>query len=386
MRKKIDVAIVNRSFWPQSQVIGEGLLRFSEKVAEHHSVCVITQAKGDLGAELAREGRAKGVQIRSCKAYTTSASNLFKRIFESIFFMLWTFISLVRAKPANVYVSTNPPVLVPFVVAIYCKFFNTRYVYHLQDIHPEAANIVVPINKLLFRLLKSIDNYTLRHASMIVTLTEEMKSFIKERSKTLKPIHILDNPAFDVNPIPMAERTEDIVFCGNAGRLQRIPLILQAIETYLKQGGSLRFTFAGGGKYISEIEKLANSYNEVTYLGVLPATTAAEVVNQHKWALLPIDDEVTKYAFPSKTSGYALSGTGVLAVCGKNTAVADWVSGHNIGIICEANHEALINCFFNIEKTTHTEFPISPELREKLQLDYFAKELSQIITSGFFKE
>ena len=48
----------------------------------------------------------------------------------------------------------------------------------------------------------------------------------------------------------------------------------------------------------------------VEYLGIISATDAAELINQHCWALLPIDDEVTKYAFPSKSSVYALSGAG----------------------------------------------------------------------------
>src|SRR5690606_11811474 len=138
MAKKTDLAIVNRSFWPQSQVIGEGLLQFAEQAAQRQSVCVITQSDGNLTELLTREGRGKGVEIRTCKAYTTSASGMIKRIAEALLFMFWTFLSLIRAKPATVYVSTNPPVVVPFIVAVYCRLFGARYVYHLQDIHPEA--------------------------------------------------------------------------------------------------------------------------------------------------------------------------------------------------------------------------------------------------------
>lgn len=378
-KKKTDVAIVNRSFWPQSQVIGEGLLQFAEQVAKENSVCVITQAKGDLAAKLAKEGRGKGLQIRACKAYTTSASGILKRIAEAVFFMLWTFISLVRAKPANVYVSTNPPVVVPFIVALYCRLFGARYVYHLQDIHPEAANIVVPVNKLFFRLLQSIDNYTLRHAATIITLSEDMKTYIQQRSHTSRPIELLDNPSFEVMPVPMEERTKDIVFCGNAGRLQRIPLLLGAIEDYLKQGGKLNFTFAGGGVHAADVEKLANSYQQVKYLGFIPATEAAELVNEHRWALLPIDDEVTKYAFPSKSSGYALSGSGVLAVCGKDTSVSRWVIKNKTGIVCDANHAALVDCLFSIENNVSESFSVSPEMKEKLQLPYFALQLYRFV-------
>lgn len=378
MVKKTDLAIVNRSFWPQGQVIGEGLLQFAEKAAENQTVCVITQADGDLSAQLVEAGRGADLKIRACNTYTNSSSGVFKRIAEALFFMLWTLVSLVRAKPANVYVSTDPPVVVPFIVALYCRLFGARYVYHLQDIHPEAADIVIPLNRLLLQILKAIDNYTLRHAAAIVTLSEDMKVYIQQRSSSHSPVHLLDNPSFPVTPVPVEERTKDVVYCGNAGRLQRIPLLMSAIRAYLQQGGKLSFTFAGGGVYVPDIQALANAYEQVDYLGVLPATEAAELVNEHRWALLPIDDEVTKYAFPSKSSGYALSGAGVLAVCGEQTSVGRWVLEQQVGVVCQPEHDVLVRCFFMLENSDAKQFSLSDETRERLQISYFAQRLSDV--------
>lgn len=380
--KKTDLAIVNRSFWPQGQVIGEGLLQFAETVAKNNSVCVITQEEGNLSELLEREGRGKGVDIRSCKSYTSSGSSLIKRVTEACFFMLWTFFCLVRLRPANVYVSTNPPVVVPLIVALYCRLFKAKYVYHLQDIHPEAANIIVPLNSLLFRILKQLDNYTLRHAEAIITLSEDMKKYILKRSNTRCPIYFLDNPSYDLPSIAMAERNMDIIFCGNAGRLQRIPLLMTAIREYIQTGGKLDFTFAGAGVHHKDISFLADEYEQVSYLGVISATKAAELVGKHRWALLPIDNEVTRYAFPSKSSGYALSGTGVLAICGQYTSVSRWVDAHDIGITCEPEHNALVACLFSLEEKHSTdEFTINPIFREQLQISYFAQRLCEISLS-----
>jgi hypothetical protein len=173
----------------------------------------------------------------------------------------------------------------------------------------------------------------------------------------------------------MEERARDVVFCGNAGRLQRIPLLITAIREYLHKGGKLRFTFAGGGLYAPDIKALAEEYVQVDYLGIVPATEAAELVNQHRWALLPIDDEVTKYAFPSKSSGYVLSGSGILAVCGAKTSVARWVEELNVGVVCMADHEALVQCLFSLENRESESFAVEAEVRERLQIPYFAKRL-----------
>lgn len=374
-RKKTTLAIVNRGFWPEGQVIGEGLLQFAEKAAEEHNVCVITQAQGNLVAKLASAGRGSDVRILACRSLTTSASGVATRVIEAAVFMLWTFISLLRISPANVYVSTNPPVLVPFVVAIYCRLFNARYVYHLQDIHPEAASIVVPLNGVLFRIFRCIDNFTLRHADTIITLSEDMKDYVRLRSNTSSPICLVDNPSFEVSPVPFHSRTCDVVFCGNAGRLQRIPLLLSAITDYLKKGGKLRFTFAGGGVYANDVKVLADEFDQVDYLGVITAEEAAQLVNRHRWALLPIEDDVTRYAFPSKSSGYALSGAGILAVCGSQTSVAKWVEEHRIGIVCAAHKDALVECFFSLEDKTGDAFRIGADMHEKLQLSHFARQL-----------
>lgn len=377
VRKKTALAIVNRSF-KYDRPIGEGLLRLAELAAEEGDVCVITQAEGNLKEELSASGRGRGVQVLACRAFTTSASGLFQRITEALLFMLWTFISLLRAKPANVYVSTDPPVVVPFIVAVYCRLFNARYVYHLQDIHPEAANIVVPLNSFLFRILKALDNYTLRHAATLITLSENMKEYIEQRCDTQSPICLLDNPSFDIVPVPMAQRKKDVVFCGNAGRLQRIPLLISAIRDYLQQGGKLHFTFAGGGVHSADLKALADSYEQVDYLGLIPGSEAAELVNQHRWALLPIDDEVTKYAFPSKSSVYALSGVGVLAICGKGTSVARWVEQNEVGVVCAADRATLVRTFFSLEHNTEGQFLLSEEMRTRLQIPYFAQKLKEI--------
>ncbi len=374
---KVALAIVDRSFRHDTP-IGEGLLQLAELAKAANTVCVITQSEGNLRDELDAAGRGQGVKIRACKAYTTSESGVIKRIAEAVLFMFWTFISLVRVKPKSIYVSTNPPVVVPFIVAIYCRLFGARFVYHLQDIHPEATNIVVPLNVLVMKLLLGIDNFTLRHAKALITLSEDMKKYILDRSHTQSPIYLLDNPSYDIVPVPIAQRPKDIVFCGNAGRLQRIPLLLGAIRDYLLQGGVLRFTFAGGGVHMPDVEALADVYDQVEYLGFIPAADAAELVNQHRWALLPIDDEVTKYAFPSKSSGYALSGTGVLAVCGEKTSVARWVAAHQVGLVCAADHDALVRCFFSLERHTYSPFLMNDDMRTRLRIPYFAQRLSDI--------
>ena len=153
--KRYDLAIINRSFWPKNQIIGESLLQLGESASNKgKGVVIITQHAGNLKKIAEKFGRGSDLLFRSCKSRSDSSTKLLFRISDAVVFMLWVFWSLLVARPKKIYVSTDPPLIVPFVVFIYSKISRASYVYHLQDIHPEAANIVVKFNPVLFSFLK----------------------------------------------------------------------------------------------------------------------------------------------------------------------------------------------------------------------------------------
>lgn len=349
-RERIDFAIINRAFWPQSPVIGGTLLRLAEEAAKSQSVCVITQSNQEKLSEiLNNEQRGNGASIRACRSYSNVNSSILLRLMDGFIFMLWTIFSLLITRPKKVYVSTNPPIFVPFIVFLYSSIFRANYYYHLQDIHPEAANIIVPLNKVIFTFLSRLDSIVMRHATGIITLTMEMKKYIIARSETVAPIILIDNPAFIDSQIENVKKTKDIVFCGTAGRLQRMPLLLESIAEYLKNGGTLNFTFIGSGVYLAKIKRMEKKFNMVTCHGFIPSNEAAKIVSQHRWALLPINDEVTRYAFPSRSSSYIASNCNILAICSKDTSVARWVITNKFGIVSKANVKDIVAHFKYIE-------------------------------------
>lgn len=349
LSRKADLVIVNCHFWPKAQVIGESLLRFVEKASLHARVSVITQSNLDLRKTLDDSNRAGDVDIRCCRSLTDSSSHFVIRVIDSIYFLIWTVFNLLATRPKTVYVGTNPPMVVPFIVCLYARLFKADYYFHVQDIHPEATGIAVPLNRVAFTLLRWIDSITLRHAKGIVTLSKDMADYIRSRSGTRSPITLLDNPAIIDMEHFDKPRDGDVIFCGNAGRLQRIPLIIDAIKQYIEKGGTLRFTFAGNGVYARDIKKLADSYPGVTYLGLVPTEEASRLLVRHRWGLMPIDDEVTRYAFPSKSSCYLVSGCKILAVCSETTSVATWIKEKACGDVARPDVDSVVRALQTIE-------------------------------------
>lgn len=381
--KNEKIAIISRSFWPENPAIGEALLLLAESLSKDAKPIVMTQVNKGFTKKLKNAGRGQDVKFLTLPALTDSSSPMVLRISELLLFTGFTFTSLVYSRPDKVYVATNPPVFTPLAVRWYCQLFDKKYVYHLQDIHPEITSIVTGKNNFFTRLLERIDTKTIIKASTVITLTEQMQSYITKRTGKQLNIKLLPNPAVqDSNQAHNTnlERINGFVYCGNAGRLQRIPLLLESIKRYIQEGGKLPFVFAGGGVYSDAIQKLAAQYQNVSYLGVLPAHEASNLLHQYSFGLMPIEDEVTKYAFPSKSSSYIFSGCQVIAVCGKDTSVAEWVLTNNLGYVAEPSIESLVDLFHKLEKSSPSELNITAELLKELTPQSHADSLKIIIT------
>jgi glycosyltransferase involved in cell wall biosynthesis len=381
---RYDLLIVNRSFWPVYPVIGEGLLRVAESFAFSKKVAVISQNHTDINKHLKEFKRGAGVNFFPIRAFSNSSSSLVLRILDSIFFMFWVFVCLIRTRPKNIYVSTDPPILVPFIIALFSKIINLKYIYHLQDIHPEASNVVIKMNKNLFSLLKKVDNFTLRHASLLITLNEEMKKEILKRLNIQKEIAIIENPSIPFNISKPLEKKRGFSFTGNIGRLQRIPLLINAIKKYHQRGGGLEFAFAGGGVFSNQIFELSKSISLIKYHGIITSEQAGSISSIYEWALVPIEDKVTPYAFPSKISSYIHSGAKILAICGHKTSVAQWVNIKKVGIVVAPTLNAIVDIFFKIENdnidSTYIDLD-SIELKTNLDMDRFVKNIRSKIFS-----
>jgi hypothetical protein len=115
---------------------------------------------------------------------------------------------------------------------------------------------------------------------------------------------------------------------------------------------------------------------------LVSATEAAQLNADYEWALLPIEDDVTRYAFPSKSSSYVFSGAFILAVCGEHTSVARWVISRRLGAVVEPSTAALVNAFQKIESGETDTVELDgdrAELKDQLSFERFVENLENVI-------
>jgi hypothetical protein len=347
--------IVSRDFWPNSAAIGDGLILLSRMLSKTNKTHVATMSKHNLSElDKLEGGGVSNVSFHTVRPLTDSSSGIFLRIIELIYFSFWLFVSLLRSKPSIVYVATNPPLLVPFVVAVYCKICRKKYVYHVQDIHPEASSLLMSIPGFVFSTLQAVDTWVLNNAYRLVTLTEDMKVSLQARGVKRGDITLIENPStISKNLAP--NQLQGVVFSGNAGRLQLMEIVLEAIEQYLEADGQLKFCFVGSGIFKERLLDLAKRYQNFSYRGRVDGETALRITSGYRWALLPIRPEVLSYAYPSKIPTYISAGCEIISVTSHETSLAKWLELSGYGKNVEPSVDALIKCFNELYLRPHND-------------------------------
>lgn len=374
------VILINRAFWPDSDIPGLALLNLSEELSIRYTTYVLTQSKRNLIHVLNENQRCKNVILKQITSLTDSSSSILWRVIESIQFSLWVFIKLIEIRPHLIYVATDPPIVVPFLVAIYKKFSKAKYIYHLQDIHPEATSLVVHLNKYFLTLLKAIDNFTIRNSSKIVTLSEDMANYLRDSRQIKHVPNLILNPS--ITFIRDAVKiSNSVVYCGNLGRMQEVPLLLDSIDDYLKSRGNLTFTFIGAGIYKQDIIDLTKKWpSKIFYKGYLPLESATKLMQEHQYGLLSINTNVLRFAFPSKASAYVRTGCSIIAICNSESSLGKWVVDNNYGTVVGLNKEDIIKSFFLLENKSLSScnYSFDDKLTQSYSIENFVKRFIEI--------
>jgi len=338
----MSIAIINRDFGDHAGAIGLGLNRFAIDQALASSVSVITSSSS---RDVLALGEKDNVKLFLAKSLTSSGSSIAMRLSEVVYFSFFVVVSLMKSRPKLVYVTSNPPVIIPFFVCIFCYLTKAKYIYHVQDIHPEVSALVFKIPKFLLYFIKSIDTFALKHSALVITLSKDMKATLLAREKNIK-IKLLQNPAIINNSNMSVPKKNGAIFCGNAGRLQNVDFLLEAIEIFLKEDNSdFVFGFVGNGVFASQLVLMAEKYSRFKYYGYVSAEEALAISAGYKWALLPIRGEVLQYAYPSKIPTYISAGCQIISITSGDTELAREIHSNDLGFNVEANVGDIVAAF-----------------------------------------
>jgi hypothetical protein len=321
------------------------------------------------------------VKITECPNYFKSKALTY--LTYSILSFFYIFREFYRNSNTCFIVPTTPPFTLTFVVAFVklLTFGKLKWVYHIQDIHPEIS--FVSKNKShVFSFLRRLDTFFIQSSNKAITLSEEMKSALVIRKNSLKDsIFVANNyvEEFSVsdyrfNFLENDKRDGKIIyiFSGNVGKYQRVVEIVELFLELDEFDGILYIL--GDGDELPSVKKLLsdhNNKNRIRLLGRKPFDEANQLAAQCDYGIVSLNAEITKYAYPSKFATYLSMGLKVLSFIEQDSQIAKEIERHNLGDVV-SNNEKFGYVISHSESLTHKERErikaASKELFGKLEL------------------
>ncbi len=225
-------------------------------------------------------------------------------IFSGVFFKLL----FMKMHKERVMVCDALAIAPSFAALFACKLRGIKTVGIVTDVPCHRPNNAkIPLHeKINLYLMKKFDSYLL--------LTEQMNGIVNPKRRPYVVLEGHSDIAMASVENSLENKYEKNV-CLYAGTLRRVYGIENLVRGFIKADiPNAELHVYGEGDFKEELEKLAEEYENVKYMGIAPNKVIVE--NELKCSLLvnprPTDADYTKYSFPSKNMEYMASGTPVL--------------------------------------------------------------------------
>ena len=343
--QKTKILLTHRFFYPDSPTYAYILedMRKMLLLAGYHVEVLSTQPsykESDRQKKTTLIEKTKDGSIIYRIPMFTIFSKQINKILNYFWFPLAAFIFQLFSKRYDIVtVATTPPVLYAFAVALVCKLRNRKLIYHVMDIHPEIGKLSGEFkNKYIYNILTWMDNFTCKTASSIIVLSMDMKNTLVNRNHTFeKKIKIINNYDISTNELQKPEAyfknnsKIKVVFAGNIGRFQNLESFIQALQQY----GTLQnfeLIFVGEGSALNHLKKISKTMHEtIKFIPHQSITVARQIISEADMAIVSLETEIIKYAYPSKTMTYLAEGTPIL-VCVDDSELSHFIAKNKIGV------------------------------------------------------
>ena len=272
--------------------------------------------------------------------YIKSSPRQFVNSLRFIQWLIFNFKSMIfiyrnRRNYDNVLIFSYPPTM-NLVCIFTSKILKINTIYSLWELYPEIAErLNEQQGKILNKIFKSIDNYSLKSVSKVVVNSEQLKNYlIKERKIIAEKIHTIHHfspygksdsqPAYELNKI---------FYAGNTGRPQNVASFLRFFNEHFPS--SWQFYLYGAGQ---EFESLSDySSDNILINNYLPRDQLELATKEIPFALVCLDYEITIEGFPGKTFDYLNMNKILVNFSNPQSAVSELINKYGLGFNIDLN-------------------------------------------------
>ena len=340
------VLLTHRYFVPDSSPYGVILqIMAKELAAAGHEVSVFSSRPSygrDVPHAPGRE-RLGSFSVRRIGVLPEASRNPLARVVNMAIYCVSLFFHTLTARADVVTACTFPPVLAAWSASLAARLSGARFIYHMQDIHPEVSTYSGGRlgRGLPALILRALDNQTLRRADAIVTLSEDMADTLRARGLGSLPIHVINNPPLETDGEPVApppdlakrEGTVRVIFAGNLGRFQNLPLLAEGVAQCFDDHPELELMFLGDGVALPELKARWGDHPRVRFVPYLPFAQARGIIAGADIGLVSLSPDIYRVAYPSKVSTYLNLGLRILALVESESQMARELESRGTGVV-----------------------------------------------------
>lgn len=337
--------LCHRFFWPDSAPYGlilrDMALRLAEAGHEVHVQSAVPSYAGRSSAPC--RATLDGIQIYRCGSQTERGASGILRALNAARYVSALIVRILLLRPDVVLVSSFPPVVPAWAAALAARMVNARFVYHVQDIHPEASAVIGarlgrgPIADLLRRM----DTATLRRSDVVVTLTGDMAQTLRARGAPIRDLRLIENPPLDDSGIPgepdpaLRKRPGSIraIFAGNMGRFQNLPTLAEGVAQQFSRNPDLELCFLGDGAALPALRATWGQHPRVRFFPSVPIGIARTLLAEADIGLVALQPGMYRVASPSKVQTYAALGLPIVALVDPESQLAAQIVSDGLGCV-----------------------------------------------------
>lgn len=204
----------------------------------------------------------------------------------------------------NLYVFSSPPFITNLIAHYGCRFTGKRYVIDVRDIYPDVyfAQGLIKEDSIFGKIVKRLTKSMYENSEGVLSVTPGLVNKIQTlapKGKTQLLINGYDRDLFKPSSEKFPKFT--VIFHGNMGKVQNIPLIVEIAKKLEKE--EVDFIFIGEGPESKIFEGPIPS--NVKYLGSKKYSEIPSIIAKaHVGISARRDDDIGTDAFPVKVFEY----------------------------------------------------------------------------------
>ena len=340
----------------------------------------------------------KNLEVVPISIRNYKKENFFSRFFLD-FVYGFKFISKLSKIDCNVVIS-NAPINTQFLIYIYCKLTNKKFIFWLQDIYFISVKYLIKnkfFNVVTLTFFKIIEKNILRNSDFIIVNSKSFKNTLRKYNILNKNISIIENwpPKIINSKIPkmnnwskklIKNNKKKIFYTGTLALKHNPKLIYDLAKKSTKDFDFYIFSSGTGFENLKILQK-KNYLNNLILKPLVPIKLYSKVLASADFFLGTINNYSREFAIPSKIYSYIAAKRPIIFISSTQNSQAKLIRKYELGISISINNNINNICKiiknFSTNTSHHKKILINQIKYEKqnFRIDLIAKKFSKIINT-----